>query len=81
MALDLGKGSGEAACEIFMAEKYILLQKINSTISYSKQSFEQEMSSNMFDDEIWNENFFENHPHGLLAFIKHVKILTTRLKN
>ena len=62
-----------ARFEIFKTENTWLLQNMNSTISYLKQSFEQEMSSNMFNGEIWNEKFFENHPHGLRAFIKHVE--------
>ena len=54
LALNYGEGGPESASEELHGGKIHLITKMNSTISYSKQSFEQEMSSNMFDDKILN---------------------------
>ena len=56
--------------EEFHGGKIHIITKMNSTISYSKQSFEQEMSSNMFDDKILNWELIGNHPHGLRAWFE-----------
>ena len=67
ICVDVLQRKTRACFEIFKTEKYMIITKMNSTISYSKQSFEQEMSSKMFDDKILNWELIVNHPHGLRA--------------
>ena len=66
-----------------MVEKYILLQKQILTISYSKQSFEQEMSLSMFDDKNFELKTYWKPPHGLQALFNiledHTLDLETKL--
>ena len=51
--------------EVFMEEKYMIITKTILTISYSKQSFEQEMSLSIFDDKNFKLKTYRKPPHGL----------------
>ena len=51
IGVDVWQRKTRACFKIFKMEKYMIITKMNATISYSKQSFEQEMSSNISDDE------------------------------
>ena len=53
--------------EVQHGGKIHFITKINSTISYSKQSFEQEMSLSMFDDKNFELKTYGKPPHGLRA--------------
>ena len=65
MALILGKGGPESASEELHGGKIHIITKTNLTISYSKQSFEQEMSSNIFDKKKFKLRTYWKPPHGL----------------
>ena len=51
VGIDVWLRQTRAFFEIFKTEKYMIITEMNATYSYSKQSFEQEMSSNMSDNE------------------------------
>ena len=63
-----------------IVKRYILLQKQIWTISYSKQSFEQEMSLSMFDDKNFELKTYWKPPHGLRALFNISKEQTLDLE-